>query len=133
MATAPTVLSATLRPGRGNGPARQVRRNGLVPAVVYGLGAGNETVAVDAHDLDLILHSPSGANTVITLKVEGSRDQITLCRQIQRHPVKQSLVHVDFVRVDADVAVQADVPLELVGEPESVRNGGLLEQLHFSI
>ncbi len=133
MATAPTVLSATSRSGRGNGPARQVRRAGLVPAVVYGLAADNETISVDAHDLDLILHSPSGSNTVITLKIDGGRDQITLCRQIQRHPVKQSLVHVDFVRVDADVAVQAEVPLELVGEPESVRNGGLLEQLHFSI
>jgi large subunit ribosomal protein L25 len=130
---APNTLPASTRPGRGNGPARQVRRAGGVPAVVYGLGTDNEAITVDAHDLELILHGPSGVNTVITLKVDGGKDQLALCRQIQRHPVKHSLVHVDFVRVRADVAVQADVPLELLGEPEGVRNGGMLEQLHFTI
>jgi large subunit ribosomal protein L25 len=130
---APNTLTASTRAGRGTGPARQTRRAGGVPAVVYGLGADNEAVTVDAHDLELILHGPSGVNTVITLKVDGGKDQLALCRQIQRHPVKHSLVHVDFIRVRADVAVQADVPLELVGEPEGVRNGGLLDQLHFTI
>jgi large subunit ribosomal protein L25 len=130
---APNTLAATVRNGRGNGPARQVRLAGGVPAVVYGLGAGNEAITVDSHDLEQILHGPSGVNTVITLKVDGGKDQLALARQIQRHPVKHSLVHVDFIRVRADVAVQADVPLELLGEPEGVRNGGLLEQLHFTI
>lgn len=133
MATAPTILHASTREGRGTGPARTTRRGGQVPAVVYGLGADNQAVAVDAHDLDLILHSASGVNTVITLKVDGGPEQIALCRQIQRHPVKQSLVHVDFIRVRSDVAVQADVTLELTGEAEGIRNGGLLEQLHFTV
>lgn len=133
MANAPTILNATTRAGRGKGPARTTRRAGQVPAVVYGLGTENQAIAVDAHDLDLILHSGSGVNSVITLKVDGGADQIALCRQIQRHPVKHSLVHVDFVRVRRDVAVQADVPLELTGEAEGVRNGGLLEQLYFTL
>jgi len=133
MANAPTILNATTREGRGKGPARTTRRAGQVPAVVYGLDTDNQAIAVDAHDLDLILHSASGVNSVITLKVDGGPEQIALCRQIQRHPVKQSLVHVDFVRVRSDVAVQADVSLELTGESEGVRNGGLLEQLHFTV
>lgn len=130
---APTVLQATTRDASGNGPARRVRATGGVPATVYGLGGDAQSIIVDAHDLDLILHSPSGSNSVVTLKVDGGADQLALCREIQRHPVKQTLVHVDFIRVRADVAVQADVPLELTGEPEGVRNGGLLEQLHFSV
>ncbi len=126
-------LVATTRDGRGNGPARRVRSAGKVPAVVYGLGAANEAVAVDAHDLDKILHSVSGVNSVITLNVDGGKDQLVLTRQIQRNPVKGTLTHVDFIRVRADVAINAEVQLSLVGEPEGVRGGGLLEQMLFSI
>ena len=133
MATIQTKLAASRREGRGNGPARRVRQGGQVPAVVYGLGADNEAVAVNAHDLDKILHSVSGVNSVITLNVEGGKDQLVLTRQIQRNPVKGSLTHVDFIRVRADVAITADVQLALVGEPEGVRAGGMLEQLLFSI
>ena len=128
-----TTLTATIREGRGNGPARRVRHAGDVPAVVYGLGRDNEAVAVNAHDLDKILHSSSGVNSVITLKVGGSADQLVLTRQIDRHPVRSTLTHVDFIRVSADVDVAADVHLELTGEPEGVRLGGLLEQLLFSV
>ncbi len=128
-----TKLAASRRDGRGNGPARRVRQAGQVPAVVYGLGVDNEAVAVNAHDLDLILHSPSGVNSVITLNVDGGKDQLVLTRQIQRHAVKGTLTHVDFIRVRADVAINAEVQLSLVGEAEGVRGGGLLEQLLFSI
>jgi large subunit ribosomal protein L25 len=128
-----TKLAAIQRDGRGNGPARRVRQGGNVPAVVYGLGADNEAVAVNAHDLDKILHSVSGVNSVITLNVDGGKDQLVLTRQIQRNPVKGTLTHVDFIRVRADVAINAEVQLALVGEAEGVRDGGLLEQLLFSI
>jgi large subunit ribosomal protein L25 len=106
---------------------------GQTPAIVYGLGAENEAVSVDAHELDKILHSASGVNSVITLNVDGGKDQLVLTRQIQRNPVKGSLTHVDFIRVRADVAITAEVQLSLVGEPEGVRNGGMLEQMLFSI
>ncbi len=130
---ADSTLTATIREGRGNGPARRVRQAGNVPAVVYGLGRDNESVAVNAHDLDKILHSSSGVNSVITLKLDGSADQLVLTRQIDRHPVRSTLTHVDFIRVSADADVAAEVHLELVGDPEGVRLGGLLEQLLFSV
>lgn len=131
-ATDTITLAATIRDGRGTGPARATRRAGEVPAIIYGRGGDNVAVSVSAHDLDLILRSETGVNSVITLKVDG-KEQLALCRQIQRHPVKGSLVHVDFVRVSADVAITADVSVSLVGDATGVRAGGRLEQLLFAV
>jgi large subunit ribosomal protein L25 len=126
------ILTATPRSERGSRPAGRLRRAGLVPAVVYGLGAESMSVSVDARELQHILAGASGANTVITLKGTGD-DQLALARQIQRHPVKGTLVHVDFVRIRADQTVTAEVPLHLEGEAEGVKNGGLLEQMLFAV
>jgi large subunit ribosomal protein L25 len=125
---ADATLTAELRTARGKGPAGRVRRDGLVPAVVYGLGGDSVSVSVSARELSHILSGESGANTLITLKVDGS-DQLALARQIVRHPVKGTLTHVDFVRVRADQTIQAEVPVSLVGDAEGVSRGGVLEQL----
>jgi large subunit ribosomal protein L25 len=98
--------------------------------VVYGLGEDAAAVTVPSHDLDLIL--AKGVNSLITLRLDGT-DLLALARQVQRDPVRGTLVHVDFVRVSVDVAIAADVALILVGEPIGVRNGGLLDQQLFSI
>jgi len=126
------ILTAESRNERGSRPAGRLRRAGRVPAVVYGLGGDNLTVTVPARELNQILHSESGVNTVITLKVDGG-NQLTLARQIQRHPVRGELLHVDFIRVDPDVRVAAEVPVNLEGEAEGVRSGGVLEQLVFTL
>jgi large subunit ribosomal protein L25 len=125
---ADATLTAELRHAAGKGPAGRIRREGLVPAVVYGLGADTVSVSVSARELAHILAGESGANTLIALKLDGT-DQLALARQIQRHPVKGTLTHVDFVRVRADQAIQAEVPVSLVGEAEGVSRGGVLEQL----
>jgi large subunit ribosomal protein L25 len=124
------VLIADPRDERGSGPAGRLRRGGRLPAVVYGLGTEATAVTVPRHDLDLIL--AKGSNTLITLRV-GGKEQLALARQIQRDPVRGDLVHVDFVRVRTDVAIAADVALVLTGEPEGVKNGGLLEQQLFHL
>lgn len=124
------VLIAEPRSERGTGPSGRLRRAGRLPAVVYGLGEDTAAVTVSSHDLDLIL--AKGVNSLITLRLEGS-DLLALARQVQRHPVRGELLHVDFVRVSVDVAIAADVSLVLVGEPVGVRNGGLLDQQLFSI
>jgi large subunit ribosomal protein L25 len=103
-----------------------------VPAVVYGLDNDPVNVTVPARELSHILQGESGANTLINLDVGGD-SMLTLVRQIQRHPTRGDLVHVDFIRIRRDVAVSADVPLHLLGEPAGVRDGGLLEQLVFSV
>jgi len=125
---ADATLVAEVRTALGKGGAGRVRREGLVPAVVYGLGEGSVSVSVSSRELGHILSGASGANTLITLTVNG-KDQLALARQIQRHPVKGSLLHVDFVRVRADQTIQAEVPVHLTGDAEGVSRGGVLEQL----
>lgn len=129
---ADVTLNAETRSERGSGPAGRLRRTGKVPAVVYGLEADPESVAVGALELERILHGSGGANTLITLQLDGG-DALALARQIQRHPTRGDLVHVDFVRVRRDVAVSAEVPLHIEGEAPGAREGGMLEQLLFSV
>jgi large subunit ribosomal protein L25 len=126
------ILIAQKRTETGDGPAKRLRAGGRVPAVVYGLDAGTVSVSVPARELDHILHSASGGNTLITLKVEN-KDQLALARQVHRHPVRGTVLHVDFVRVRADQTIEAEVPIQFVGEAEGVRGGGLFEQSLFSL
>jgi large subunit ribosomal protein L25 len=126
------TLVAEVRPGTGKSVARKVRREGKVPAIVYGLGTDATPVSVPGRELQHILHGPGGVNTLINLDMTGT-SELVLVRQIQRHPVRHNLVHVDLIRVSRDVAIAAEVPIHLIGEPEGVRDGGLLEQLIFTL
>ena len=126
------ILIAQNRSETGDGPAKRLRAGGRVPAVVYGLDAGTVSVSVPARELDHILHSASGSNTLITLKVDDA-SQLTLARQVHRHPVRGTVLHVDFIRVRADQTIEAEVSIQFVGEAEGVRNGGLFEQSLFSL
>jgi large subunit ribosomal protein L25 len=125
---ADTKLVAELRSDKGSRPAGRLRRDGRLPGVVYGLGEDSVSVTVNAHQLGTILSSKSGANTLITLQIDGA-DQLALARQIQRDAVKGSLVHVDFIRVRADQTIQAEVRIDLQGDAEGVSQGGMLEQM----
>jgi large subunit ribosomal protein L25 len=99
---------------------------------MYGLDTETANVTVPSRELNHILAGESGANTLITLKLDG-KEHLALARQIQRHPTRGDLLHVDFIRVRRDVAVAAEIPVHLVGEPEGVRDGGILEQLVFTL
>ena len=127
-----TMLPAQLRSASGSRPAGRLRREGLTPGIVYGLGGESVSVTVNAHQLGNILSSRMGANTLITLQLEG-RSELALARQVQRDAVKGTLIHVDFVRVRADQTIQAEVRLNLLGAPEGVSQGGMLEQLMHSL
>ena len=124
------VLTAEPRSDRGSGAAGRLRRAGRLPAVVYGLGGDPTAVTVETHELDLIL--AHGVNTLITLRLSGD-DQLTLARQVQRHPVRGDLVHVDFIRVRTDVAISAEVAIHLEGEAEGTKSGGVVDQQLFSL
>jgi large subunit ribosomal protein L25 len=129
---ADNTLLAEKRTTFGSRPAGRLRRAGKVPAVVYGLSSDTVPVAVPARELVHILQGESGFNTLITLQLDGE-DMLTLARQVQRDPLRGDFVHVDFIRIRRDVAVAAEVPIHLVGEASGVRDGGLLEQLVFSL
>ena len=126
------TLVAEARTVIGSRPAGRLRREGKVPAVMYGLETDTANLTVPGRALDHILAGESGANTLITVKVNGE-EHLTLARQIQRHPTRGDVLHVDFIRVRRDVAVAAEIPVHLVGEPEGVRDGGVLEQLVFTL
>ena len=125
---ADALLPAEVRPERGSRPAGRLRREGRLPGVVYGLGTDAIAVTVSAKQLGGILSSRTGANTLIELQIDGS-SHLALARQVQRDAVKGTLTHVDFVRVRADQTIQAEVRLSLLGQPEGVSQGGMLEQL----
>jgi large subunit ribosomal protein L25 len=126
------TLASEPRTTLGSRPAGRLRREGKVPAVVYGLGTDTLSITVPARDLQHILAGEAGANSLINLDLDGER-VLTLARQIHRHPTRGELVHVDFVRIRRDVAVAAEIPVHLLGEAEGVKDGGLLEQLMFQL
>jgi large subunit ribosomal protein L25 len=126
------TLATEPRTTLGSRPSGRLRREGKVPAVVYGLGSDTVSVTVPARELQHILAGESGANSLINLDVDGE-SVLTLARQIHRHPTRGELVHVDFIRIRRDVAVSAEIPLHLTGEATGVRDGGLLEQLMFQL
>ncbi|MDH3205318.1 MAG: 50S ribosomal protein L25 [Gemmatimonadota bacterium] len=125
------VLQAKKREGTGKGVARKLRQDGRVPAVLYGRELESLHLSVNAHDADHLFRSISVDNTIVTLEVEGEKVPFeTLVREIQTHPWKPSMLHVDFLRIQAGVEVDLDVPVELEGIPVGVRlNGGVLEQI----
>ena len=127
-----TVLEAKIRKNLGSSTARRERKAGRVPGVVYGHGGNSIAVSVDALEFNRVLKSESGSNTLITLDIEGKKDT-ALARQIHRHPTRPMIVHVDFIRVNLNEEVEAQVPLHLEGEAVGVKDGGMLDQSEFTI
>jgi len=126
------ILDAPARDSFGKNEARRTRREGLVPAVLYGAsgGASKEAtaIAVNPKALLKILHSESGANTLISLKLAGAADARVLVREYQLDPVTRQLLHADFYRVAMDRAIQVMIPVVVRGEPAGVKQqGGTLE------
>ena len=126
MATA--TLSATPRTTTGKGAARSLRRSGQIPAIVYGHAREPQSVAVPARELERLLDRIAAASTVIELTLDGKVAR-TLIREIQRHPVKRNVLHVDFQELVAGEKVTVRVPLVFVGSAEGVRAGGILDQV----
>jgi large subunit ribosomal protein L25 len=126
------TLASEPRTQLGSRNSGRLRRQGKVPAVVYGLGTDTVSITVPARELQHILAGEAGANSLINLDLDGE-NVLTLARQIHRHPTRGELVHVDFVRISRDVAVSAEVPVHAIGEAEGVKDGGLLEQLMFHL
>ncbi|HWD08980.1 MAG TPA: 50S ribosomal protein L25 [Actinomycetota bacterium] len=121
------TLRAQPRAGAGKGAARQARMAGSVPAVLYGRGIEPLSLTVDARAMGHVLHTEAGANVLVNLEIEGGRRYLTMVREVQRHPVRGTLTHVDFVNTARDVKTHADVPVAVVGASRGVREGGVVE------
>jgi large subunit ribosomal protein L25 len=122
-------LAATPRETTGKGAARQARFRQQVPAVIYGHGRATQPLLVDAQSLEKALSGVEPASTVIELTVDGKKTR-ALIREIQRHPIRPDIIHVDFYEIHAHEKVTLKVPVHLVGAPDGVRNaGGVLDQV----
>jgi large subunit ribosomal protein L25 len=123
------VVEVAERSEHGKNASRRLRKGGGVPGVVYGLDRPPFSVGVAARKIEEVLGLESGRNTIFTLALAGQdRSRAVMIKALQRHPVTERLVHVDFVRVDLARSVRVSVPIRLSGIAEGVKNeGGLLE------
>jgi large subunit ribosomal protein L25 len=133
------TLEAVKRDTRGKNEARRLRASGRIPAVIYGAQKEGEAgknlpVAVDPKPLLRILHSHSGVNTLITLKVDGEGDSTVLVKEFLLDPITSHMLHADFVRVNMDRRITVTVPILIKGEPRGVKvEGGVLDFVHREI
>ncbi len=127
MATA--QLSASTRDTTGKGAARSLRSAGQIPAVIYGHAREPQSLAVPTREFEKLLERVSAESTVIELDLGGAVSR-TLIREIQRHPFKKQILHIDFQELVAGEKVSVNVPIVLTGTPEGVRvSGGILSQV----
>ena len=123
-------ITLVAEPGRatGSSDSRRLRAQGRVPGVVYGHGVEAISVSVDGRELRHALSGESGANQLLELRV-GSDKHLALARVLQRHPVRHTVVHVDFQIVGRDEVMSTDVPIVLIGEAKAVEmEQGVVEQ-----
>jgi large subunit ribosomal protein L25 len=122
-----TALSARRREPSGSRSARRLRREGAVPGIVY--GGGEDPVAFSVNSREL-RHALADAGAVLDLQLDGDTGMPVVLKELIRHPVSGETTHIDLVRVNLNVAIQAQVQLELTGSEEAagVRLGGVLEQ-----
>jgi large subunit ribosomal protein L25 len=123
------ILVAETGRTTGSPASRRLRATGKVPAVVYGRGAEPAPISVEWRDLRSALTTDKGLNALLTLKIDGKSTK-AIVKEMQRHPVRRDVLHIDFLAVDVDKPITTDVPLVLEGEPEKViRDDGVVEQI----
>ncbi len=123
------ILTAETGRTTGSSASRRLRGTGKVPAVLYGRGAEPQPITVDWRELRTALTTDKGLNALLTLKV-GSKKTTAIVKEMQRHPVRRDVLHIDFLSVDVDVAITTDVPIVLEGEATLVlREQGVVDQV----
>ena len=129
---AEVTLKAIKREKMGKGAARQARRENKVPGIIYGQGMDPVPVIVDRRELVTAFHTDAGMNVLLSIEVDG-QTTTALARDLQRDPLRGTLLHTDFVKVDLTQEVEVEVPVHIVGEAPGAKEGGILEQPLFSL
>ncbi|MCY4647574.1 MAG: 50S ribosomal protein L25 [Gammaproteobacteria bacterium] len=127
MSVAVASLQARRREKTGKGVARRLRRAGRIPAVVYGKDMEPIPLSLDEQEAVLLFESIPVANTVLQLDIGGGETLRTLVREIQTHPFRPDVIHVDFMHLRRGIAVELNVPISLSGTPAGTRSGGRLD------
>jgi large subunit ribosomal protein L25 len=123
-----SVLTAETRAQTGKGVARSLRRQGRIPAVIYGHARQPQPLSISAREFERLLERIAGENTVVELVLDGKPAR-TLIREIQRDPIKRNVLHVDFQELVAGERVTVHIPIVLEGTAPGVKAGGILNQV----
>ena len=125
----PQTLKAEERARTGSGVLKQMRREGYIHSVVYGGGSENQNVKVHAKTFRDMLNNEVSDSILVTLDLGDSNAQLAFLQDVQHNAITGEILHVDFLAVNQDTSINASLPLELTGEAEGVKAGGLLEQM----
>lgn len=120
-------LSANLRTKTGKGIARQLRRDGLVPGIVYG-NKNNTPISLNGKDLTTLLRKTS-ANLLLHLKIENEKDKIVVIKEIQKGVIKRDILHLDLLEISMEKKLKITAPVEATGTPVGAKMGGILTRL----
>jgi large subunit ribosomal protein L25 len=120
-------LNVTKRAEKGDGPARQLRRQGMVPAVIYGPGKTPEMLSVNFRELEKILKNSRTIQVLLNLNVEGGEVRPAMLKDLQTDPVTREFLHVDFYEIDLNRKIRMHVPVVPKGKANGVEMGGLLQ------
>lgn len=123
------TIVAERRNSRGKNEARRLRAAGSAPAVVYGTGGEAVAVAVSPKEVNKILHSRTGHNTIFNLSVTGGENTPVMIVDWQNDPIKDNLLHIDMKRIDLTKRIRVKVPMHTIGEPKGVKLQGGLHEL----
>lgn len=124
------TLRARPRVAFGTRPSRRLRRDGLIPATVYGRNTDTISISVNGRELYAALHTEAGRNALINVEIDGGADVLAVAREVQRHPVRGDVIHLDLIQISLDEAIEAEVGVEYVGTPIGVReDGGFVEAI----
>lgn len=128
------TLRATKRTTQGTRASKRLRRDGRVPAVVYGADLdASHPVHIDSRELYAVLHTDQGLNAIIEVDVDGEQ-VLTVAREVQRDPVRGDITHLDLIQVNLTIAIEAEVHIEYIGTPISViDDGAIAETLENSV
>lgn len=123
-----TTLKAATRARTGSGRLNQMRREGWLPSVIYGRGAENKNLKVDAKAFNELIAHSSSENILVNLEVDGEGTRLAFLQAIQHDPLSGAAVHADFLAIDEKTPITAHIPAHLNGEAAGVKAGGVIEQ-----
>jgi large subunit ribosomal protein L25 len=125
------TLQAAKREVKGTTASKRLRREGTVPAVIYGSSQREYMIQLDSKEFGDLVRRQSSRNFIVTLEIEGAQEKskMAIVQDVQKDPLTGNLIHVDFRAVSENETIHAVVPIELTGEPAGVKGGGLMEQL----
>jgi large subunit ribosomal protein L25 len=128
------TLRAVKRDDAGSRPARRLRREGRVPAIVYGADVAPLSVSIDRRQLNATLHTEAGLNALINVVVDGGDEVLAVAREIQRDPVRGDITHLDLIQVSLDIEIEAEVHIDYTGTPVGVREeDGFVEAIETTV